>query len=274
MPQRVVGRSSERVALRHVGQARVQAQLREPDGQDELSVDGVDTRAAAALLSRLIEPAALDVGALSASDRDALLAALHRRLWGDRILASLDCAACGAPYDLDFALSALQRQLAQGMPAFHCEAPRQLALADGHRIKLPSVAEEDAAAGSAPADARQQLLARVTGQCEVVEVEQAEQVEQAAQVVAQVVAQLEALAPLLDVDLDTRCAECGHAQLARFDVQSHLLQRLLDERELLLADLHTLAGRYGWSSTEILALPRSLRQSLVQRLSSGPAWAS
>jgi hypothetical protein len=241
---------NERIALRHAAQASRGARLREPQGHDELAVSGADTRAAVQLLDRLLDGGG--AAELSASDRDAALAALHRARWGDRILTSLACAACGALNDLSFQLSALQRQLWQDSEEARVTAPRQLDDAQGGHWRLPGADDEDAAAQLGVAAGRAQLLALVTG---------------APQADAQAAGlRLEALAPLLDVDLEAHCTDCGHAQLARFDIQSFVLQRLLDEREGVLGEVHALASGYGWSLHEILSLPCSLRRSLVQRL--------
>jgi hypothetical protein len=241
--------TAERVILRASAGRPVFARLREPCGEDELSVEGVDTRSAVTLLDRLLAtPERAD--ALAASDRDALLAALHRQLWGDRLVSSLRCAACEAMYDLSFELSTLQRQLARQAPPHEVTAPRSLRTADGACWTLPNADEEEQAA----------VLGLHAGRAQLAEASAAPgtAAEEAA-------AALEALAPLIDVDLDTTCAECGHAQQARFDLQSFVLQRLLDEREGLLAELHRLASSYGWSLREILSLPRSLRRSLAER---------
>ena len=101
---------SERVVARASFDGARTLRLREPTGQDELALDGIDTSAATAFLSRLVDRPD-DVAALAATDRDGLLAALHRGLWGDRILTSLECPSCSAMYDLSFELSALQRHL-------------------------------------------------------------------------------------------------------------------------------------------------------------------
>jgi len=242
---------SERVRLRtHAATPRA-ASLREPRGEDELALQGVDTRAAVAFLDRLLEQSP-PAGDLSASDRDGLLAALHRGLWGDRVVSTLDCAACGAPYDLAFELSALQQSLEAGREAAAVVEPRVLETSAGFRLRLPDAAEEDEAAQLGPALGRARLAAAVAGP------EGADD--------PQLEPRLEALAPLIDVDVEAPCAECGHPALARFDVQSFVLQRLLDEREGLLGEIHTLAGAYGWSLTEILGLPRSLRRAMTEQL--------
>jgi hypothetical protein len=242
--------AAERVILRASAGRPGFARLREPCGEDELSVEGVDTRSAVTLLDRLlVAPERAD--ALAASDRDALLAALYRQLWGDRLVSSLCCTACEAMYDLSFELSELQRQLAQQAPPHEVTASRSLRTADGACWTLPNADEEEQAAA----------LGLHAGRAQLAEASAASGTAAAEDAAAA----LEALAPLIDVDLDTTCAECGHSQQARFDLQSFVLQRLLDEREGLLAELHRLASSYGWSLREILSLPRSLRRSLAER---------
>ncbi len=252
--------NTERVALRHVGLERAWVRLREPQAGDELALNGVDTRAAVGLLDRLMDTPPCSAGALSASDRDALLCALHRGLWGDRIVSSLTCRACGALYDLSFTLSAMQWQLAQAGDAAVVEAPRVLVDGQGQRYRLPDAAEEEGAAQLGSDAGRAALREAVQGTDPL-----------RTDDIPAVSARLEALAPIIDVDLDAACAECGQAQQARFDIQSFVLQRLLDERDGLRGEVHALASGYGWPLHDIVSLPRSLRRSLVQRLTGMPA---
>jgi len=103
---------TEQVPLRHAqAGGRAAVALREPNGQDEMAVEGVDTACAVALLGRLLDDARHDPGQMAAADRDALLAALHRQCWGDRIVSTLTCAACANRFDLSFQLSEVQRHL-------------------------------------------------------------------------------------------------------------------------------------------------------------------
>lgn len=257
----------QRVLLRHVAQQPVVASLRELRGSDELAVQGVDTRAAVQLLDRLLDRdrgldatpcAAAD---LSASDRDALLAALHRATWGDRITSSLRCPACGEMVDLSFELSALQRQLQPEPAAVHVDGLRALRNPQGEAFTLPDASTEEAAAMLGLRAGLASLQASISGADSGADAQDADALG----------TMLEALAPLLDVELDATCAECGASQLVRFDIQSFTLQRLLDERERLLGEVHALAGGYGWSLDEIVSLPRSLRRSLATRLAATPS---
>ncbi|SMC19744.1 hypothetical protein SAMN02745857_00780 [Andreprevotia lacus DSM 23236] len=212
--------------------------LRELSGRDELAVEGVDTRAAVALLDRLLDhSAAPRAGSMPATERDALLAALYRQLWGDRIVSTLSCPACHSKYDLSFSLRELQQHLAAGRTA------------QGSNWRAPTAEEEMTAAEHGARDGVA-ALAAVLGMSPAG--------------MAAACAELEAQAPIIDVELTAPCSECGAVQDAHFDLQSFLLQRLLGERALLLSEIHRLAGSYGWSLREILALPRSTRRALIE----------
>ena len=267
---------TERIELRHVAAQPRYVRMREPCGADELALAGVDSRAAVQLLDRLLEAAPCSAALMSASDRDRLLASLHRALWSDRIVSTLECAACGAKYDLAFELSTLQRQLHDGMEAVRVVGARAVEDGQGQRFDLPSLDDEEAAAMSGLIAGGRQLGAVIAGSGKVDadrKLEPGQDADNDNDADAQPRADLDALgarldvlAPLLDVDLDTRCVECGTAHVARFDIQSFVLQRLLDERPSVLGDVHALAGGYGWSLQDIVGLPRSLRRSLVQRV--------
>lgn len=244
---------AERVVIQASGGVPAFMRVREPAGQDELSLSGIDTQAATALLDRLVEPP-LATADLAASDRDRLLATLHRGLWGDRIVSSLQCSACGAMYDLSFELTALQHALEDAREASQPSGPRRITDAGGHRYSLPSAAEEEEAAMAGGEAGRALLAARIL-----------EEVEGGIDP-GELDARLEALAPILDVDIAAPCAECGNPAEIRFDIQTFAMQRLLDEREATLAEVHRLATGYGWSLSEILGLERGLRRSFAERL--------
>ena len=244
---------TEPVTLRHVGSRPAGlVTLSDPTGRDELGVDGVDTRSAVALLDRLLGGRApLEAGVLTAADRDALLAALHRHCWSDRIVSTLTCVSCGEPFDLSFELSAVQRHLSGAATDWRAHAG-VITHPDGRSIPLPTAHDELESVSEGAPGAAERLAARVGISADAL-VEAAEA--------------LEAAAPILDLDLGAECADCGRHQLAHFDLQSYVLQRLLDERETLLADIHALAARYGWSLGEILDLPRQTRQSFAKMAS-------
>lgn len=238
------------VALRCVGTS---VSLRELTGADERTVAGTSTETAVALLDRLLGPGGPTAADLAAADRDRLLAALHRRTFGDRVEATIACLACDERFDLDFTLSALEAALDERTAgaAFAREPNGVFRVAGRGRFRLPTGADELAVAALGSAAAPAALLERcamdpagATGFHELKDL-------------------LEQVAPLLDLELDATCPECGVAQPVHFDIQSFCLGSLLAERPRLLEDIHRLAMSYCWSAEEILALPRGERRALA-----------
>src|SRR5512144_804271 len=126
---------------------RVHAWLREVCGHDELLVETDDTRTALRLLDRLLMagegtwPPPGGAAALSAPERDRVLAEVWLRTFGPRIVGSPRCAACGALFDTDFRLDELSGALWAAPPA------TSIALDGGRRLRVPTGADELAVAG-------------------------------------------------------------------------------------------------------------------------------
>lgn len=223
-------------------------------GDDEESVVDADTWSAIALVDRLlvdIAGAACAPGqasALTAADRDRVLAAVYRAELGDRIASTVSCPACAAQFDLDFRLSELCATIVADVSAAEPLAHGRYRLADGTELRVPTGHDELAAALSS--DPGRTLIER----CRLAGTADDETIE----------ATLERIAPLVSTELDAACAECGHVHAVRFDVQPFLLARLLGERDQRAAEVHRLARGYGWSLSEILSLPRSRRRAYVE----------
>ncbi|MEM7035886.1 MAG: hypothetical protein AAF570_02830 [Bacteroidota bacterium] len=87
--------------------------LRELTGQVEQMVEGTHAREAIRLVDRLlvkdlqVENGLQDAAHLSSADRDRVLAGIFQRTYGDKIASTMNCSACGEPFDLDFSLMAL-----------------------------------------------------------------------------------------------------------------------------------------------------------------------
>ncbi len=240
---------------------RVHAWLRELCGYDELLVETDDTRTALRLLDRLLVagegtwPPPGAAAALSAPERDRVLAEVWLRTFGPRIVGSPRCAACAALFDTDLRLDHLSGVLWPAPPAASIE------LAGGYRLRVPTGADELAVAGLPRAEAVVRLIAVCSDGAVLPS-------DHGAPDVAAVTATLEREAPVLDLDLDARCPECGAANTVAFRMQSYLLRALAGERARLPEHLHILARAYGWSASEILRLPRATRITLV-RLAEG-----
>jgi hypothetical protein len=224
--------------------------IRELNGREEQSINGVDT-ANAARLAGIVAGDAV-VASMTAGERDRLLAAIYCRTYGAEIRSTARCAVCGSLFDLDFSLEELASRLAAR------RRPDAVRLEDGTyrlegsiRFRIPTTADELAVSTLPVEEAESALLA--------LSILEGAGTPGAADRVASA---LEALSPVVSLQLEAACAECGSRQGLRFDLQEYLLRRLMGERRQLLAEVHRLATAYGWSLSDILSLSRSDRRAL------------
>jgi hypothetical protein len=238
----------DRVVLRHLGGGAV-AHLDELAGVVEREVESPTTRNATQLLDRLL----LDDGSvhpggaldLSVSDRDALLAAVLQRTYGDRVESTVRCRRCGNRFDLSFSLAELLR--AAGFEGDGSQAEGRTE--SGVPFRAPTGRDEleiEALPGDRAAELRRRI-APTAREEDAAELDSA----------------LGQTAPVLDIDLDARCPECSRHQQFHFNAQTYLLESLAQERPQLWWEVHRIASAYGWSLESILNLRRSERRRLV-----------
>jgi hypothetical protein len=234
--------------------------LRELNGFDEQSIFGLDTTTAIGLLDRLLVNAPgssaedLKAARLTASQRDRLLAAVYERTFGPRIDNTIRCTLCGELFDLSFTIDNLLAVVSASASSSSADLQPDgtFRLPNGVVFRLPTGQDEMAIAGLSPIDAESALLERCLiepdGSIDLEAVQKA----------------MEEVAPILDLDLDAQCPECGGKQSVRFDVQYFLLRALELERKQMAREVHRLAIAYGWSLNEILGLFRSQRRAFVE----------
>ena len=200
------------VPLRFAGDRQF-ARLRELTGHEEFAVAGTSTAHAIDLLASLL--ADTPAADLVAADRDRLLAIVYQHAFGDRIESTLECAQCGQPFDLHFSLhKVLESVAARAVPGeWRARGDGRFVAADGASIRLPTGHDELAVAGLEPKKVESFLRSRAEGSEEL----------------------LEQIAPLLDLELVARCAECNHVHTVQFDIQSYVLGAILATRRRLLA---------------------------------------
>jgi hypothetical protein len=245
---------ADRVILRFGSPTNV-AWVRGLRGEDEDAIDArAGTSAALALLDRLLtpdseghKPAASDI---TTADRDRLLVAVYARTFGSRITSTVRCVQCEGPFEVDFSLKDMRRDLDAASAGLAADGT--VALPDGRRYRLPTGRDEvDAQSSMDP-------VAALLRACAVDTVGPDD---------AGVVPNLmRAAAPTLDADLAACCPECGAEQTIRFDVQSYLLASLAADETQLVREVHRLATAYGWSRAEILAMTREKRRAHVAHI--------
>jgi hypothetical protein len=229
------------------------ALLRELSGREEAFATEPSPLVASELVGRLLAGAPADVWSLGVCDRDRLIAELYTRCYGDRIDATAPCRECGKSFAIGFSLDELLAGRVPSRPD-GVEGPDEdgtYRLDGGCRFRLPTAADERAAALSPAEDAVRILLERCVVEGEIDA--SADALEQA----------LEQLAPVLSLDLPARCPHCGLEQQVPFDMAQFFLLALMRERPLLTREVHYLASAYHWSHSEIIGLPRSERRAYV-----------
>ncbi len=80
--------------------------------------------------------------------------------------------------------------------------------------------------------------------------------------------QMEAVAPKVELTMESTCPECGREYAVPFDVQNFFLRELRTNRDLLYREVHYLAFHYHWSEREIMDMPRQKRRTYIEVLSS------
>jgi hypothetical protein len=215
----------ERAGARHpLDRALVLLEAGEPDG---------DRRALAAL----------PIGA-----RDARLCALYRRWFGSPASVEARCPVCATAIELELPLDRVD---AAAPPA----RPRDVTVA-GVTLRLRPPSSEDLAA---VADAGAAAVDRLAERC-VVDVGEAATAELPAAVRAALPEALRSLDPDADLVVETACPDCTAAVDLVVDPLSLLWTELDGAARRLLAEVHRLAARYGWSEEAILSMPPARRR--------------
>ncbi len=238
--------------------------LRELCGHDEQSVDGIGASDAILLLDRLlVASAGMDItpgkaSEISIADRDSLLAAIYIRYYGSYIRSTITCVDCEQPFDIDFSLEKLVKHIHSNANGNKIKkgTDGHFQLPDGQRFRLPTGEDEFAVSGMPPEEAAITLTKRC-----VFDSNPAEDNEPLQKAMKEV-------APVLDLDMDAGCPECGRQQTVHFDIQYYLLHTMIEGKKQIALEVHRLATAYGWRLNEILDLPRSLRKTYVSLVES------
>jgi hypothetical protein len=226
--------------------------LRDLTGDDERAIQHADSAAAIDLIGRLAQGVSTDfVLQLSASARDRILGRIYSSLYGNRIATTLNCSVCGKPFDLFLELPELMRAADTACTLAAPAGDGTYVMPGGIRFRLPTGADElrvrNLPAEQAVRALLQSCVLEGPGAFDAGAVQDA----------------MEQVAPILDIDINTSCPECGAHARVHFDLQAYLLQSLAQERRRLWRETHILARAYRWSLNEILSLTRFDRRMLV-----------
>jgi hypothetical protein len=193
---------------------------------------------------------------LLVGDRDYLILQIRRLTLGDRFAAVFSCPTCKRAMDVEF--------LAQDIfiePRPQNAAAYTWAAEHAQRVvcyRLPNGADQEAVAELPPGEAVEALLAR----CVIDNGGTPLTLEERAAVIAD----MDAHAPQIDLELELNCPECGHSFTTPFDCTSFFFSEIRAQSRHLLREVHYLALHYHWSEAEILDLQRDRRRRYLALL--------
>lgn len=222
----------------------------------------VVTRLLSACLARIDDTAPSHdlVRRLLVGDRDYLVLQLRRLTLGDEFQAVMMCPACRAKMDVTVQASEIPiEQRPQAASCYTLGLPRAERPARMVRFRLPTGADQESVLGmdlTAAVDALLNLCILDDG---------GESLSHEEYMVF--VAEMDQLAPQLEVELDLTCPECAHMFLAPFDPITFFFQEMRINSDQLLHEIHLLAFYYHWSEAEILSLRRDRRRAYLSLLS-------
>jgi hypothetical protein len=237
-----------------------------PTGADDvvlLEAGDLDLGVAVMLLDRVVrrvDELPVEWSALTMTDVDVLLLCLRRRVFGDRLVAEVVCAAptCAARVDINFSIT---DYLDQNRP----RRGRKVAAIDdawfrlddvGAEFRLPLVGDQ-LAASSAP-HPEKELLRRCVRPPDLTRGER-RRVETA----------MEAMSPSVASDLQGTCPECGAPITTFFDPLTYTLRELREQASYVYEDVCAIAELTHWSEAEILSLPGSRRARYAELAGTG-----
>lgn len=226
-------------------------------GLDQRPVDRALTLLATALPGT--DPDRL--AAMSVGEREGRLMEFREANFGSSVSGVAECPRCGELLEWRLDLSEI-RSIRGGTGR---GGPHRLA-AEGYELsyRLPDstdLAEIDPNRGVA--GGRSVLLRR----CVLEARKDGARVEPSSlpeAVILELAAEMEALDPQAETLLDFECPACEARWQAHFDVLAFLWAEIRVRARRLLSEVHALAGAYGWSEADILAMSPARRRFYLE----------
>jgi len=208
---------------------------------------------------------------LTAGDREALLLHLRHLTLGDRLQCVLSCPEpdCGEKMDLGLRVSDLLLPPYPHTHALHETMVRENDAAYRVRFRLPTGADQEAAAGLAHSDPHSaaDLMLRRCLESVIADEGGGEPIEDCPPAVAwQLPAIMAELDPQAELILNLTCPVCGHVFSAIFDTAAYFFQELAGRMRHLYREVHLLAFYYHWSEAEIMGMTARKRHRYLDLL--------
>jgi hypothetical protein len=212
------------------------------------------------------------------NDREFLMLKLRELTLGKRLQAMIVCGdpKCAQSMDITLNLDELlpvTKHVDRRAFKFESKAAEENF---AFEFRLPTGADQEACAayGDDSEAAINQLLARIilrlNDNCSVDEQTISTL---PAQVLGELERRIEELAPLLSIDLEAACVECGGPVTSHLDLPSFFLNELQQNQRLLEREVHFIAWHYHWPEREILSLTRRKRRRYIELIQGDSAAA-
>jgi hypothetical protein len=238
-----------------------------------------------AVLSRCVRrlgdicPVSEDVArSLLVADRQYLLLQMRQATFGGLVRAHVFCPwpDCGKRVSLEFSIADVPvTEAAEPGPFYSLWLSPEAAGDDGAAqreviFRLPNGGDQEAAApllADNDAQALTRLLARCVQRIGPLTPPGEERIAALSALArCEIEAEMERLAPRVDLDMEASCAECGRSFAAPFDIQRFFFGELRTDSDLLYREVHYLAYHYHWAEREIMDMTRDRRRKYIQVL--------
>jgi hypothetical protein len=259
-------------------------------GREEELLTQVSRAESASLVSTLLSRTVRRLGDISpvteavarqllVADRQYLLLMLRKCTFGETVRADLFCpwAECGHRVSMEFRIDDLpvQQQVKRAPLYTVTLSPEafdrgEASLQYEVTFRLPNGADQEAVSPllkENEAAALSLLLARTVQRIGPLTSPNLEQMAAlSAEARMEIEAEMERVAPKVELNIETACPECGRAFEVPFDLQRFFFGELRTDLDLLFHQVHYLAYHYHWGESEIMAMPGNKRQRYIELL--------
>jgi hypothetical protein len=201
---------------------------------------------------------------LTIGERDALLLSQREWMFGPHLEATASCPTCGERLEFSLTIDGLRAVPPVTDASNLGQTVSGSAAVDAYQVEFRAPTIADTQRATNLHELLQRCLIRATRAGELQAIN-----ELPPTVIEAVSRQMADADPQANIELALNCPACGQEWSATFDIAAFLWQELHTWAQRTLLDIHQLAGAYGWSEAEILALSPARRQIYLTMIGAG-----